>query len=151
MQFEQPGKFVWFELTGGTQQISNAGAGRHAPSIGRDSLVVHGGNDLHPPVRRAEGSDHSGERDRCGPESQWRPLKFQLIRIQLEDLRGGTGRLSGSPRHRRHGTAIIGPLDQNHVPVDRRLVAIVGVFVSIARREVQTARTIKKNVVLASA
>ena len=26
------------------QQISNAGAGRHAPSIGRNSLVVHGGN-----------------------------------------------------------------------------------------------------------
>ena len=43
---------------------------------------------------------------------------------------------------------IIGPLDQNHVPVDGGFVAVVCVLIGVAWCEVQTARDffIKKNV-----
>ena len=102
---------------------------------------------------RAEGSDHSGEQDRVRSEKASEGLSSpQLIRVQsLKIFREEQAVFPDHLAIEGNGaTAIIGPLDQNHVPVDRRLVAVVGVFVGIARREVQTARNlfIKKNVVL---
>ena len=98
------------------------------PSIGRGGWWFTEGTDLHPiRVGRAE-INHSGERDRVRSEKASEGLSSpQLIRVQsLKIFREEQAVFPDHLAIEGNGaTAIIGPLDQNHVPVDRNLLPLL--------------------------